>query len=292
MLALFGRKAFMKTTKAFTPVLKPRADQHDFGVPFQLNSTSALFQEGDPVNMKSTLKKCKEENVSFTGALVATVVAAYYHASKMQGNPEPEGNFKLSTELNYNMRQRVAHPAEETQVGLYVTIAGCPFLGAEGVDMKTTKFWDLARRAREEIVKHAKKPVLMGMPLFMMDRKLHMKAAGQFLGDYKVKNSVSGDVNISSVGRYKQEHALANNRVLTVENMHIFAAVPHIGTSVTLWASSMNAFNYSIGHKCDHEVGEALFEAYVAVCENASLIGANDTMLDVLKRLDLYVPSY
>ncbi|GMF33673.1 unnamed protein product [Phytophthora lilii] len=149
--------------------------------------------------------------------------------------------------------------------------------------MKNGKFWYLARHAREEVVEHANKPVVMGMPLFMMDQKL--QAAGAFLGDYKVKHSVTGDVNISSIGRfmYPREHTLANG-ALKVETMHTFAAVPFIGANVTMWCSSTDAFSYSIGHKS--AIGKALFRAYVKVCENAGKIEADDIMLDVLKRLD------
>ncbi|RLN98287.1 hypothetical protein BBJ28_00022043 [Nothophytophthora sp. Chile5] len=63
---------------------------------------------------------------------------------------------------------------------------------------------------------------------------------------------------ISNVGRYtyKTEHVLAANGVL-------------------------RAFNYSVAHKLDDDVGKELFKAYVAVCESASSIGADDTLLDM-----------
>ncbi|RLN32489.1 hypothetical protein BBJ28_00026137, partial [Nothophytophthora sp. Chile5] len=289
ILALFGRSAFIGAMKAFKPVLPPRADQKDFGLPLIQNTTSALFADGDPSCMRSTLRRCKEEGVSFGGALIPVIVLAFYHASKKDKTAECGTPFKLAADLCFNMRQRVPTPAEERQVGLYVTNSSLPWLATEGVDMHTAKFWDLARRSKKELESQGEQLVTMAMPLFMMDRKLNAKSVGFFLQDYRIPSSVTGDATISNIGRYpyKTEHILAANGVLRVENMHAFASVPFVATSSTLWVSSLKAFNYSIAHKCDDEVGKELFKAYVSICEGASSIGSDDTMIDVLKRFNL-----
>lgn len=61
VVALVGGSAFVNFMKVFKPVLTPRADQQDFGIPFKQNSTTLLSQAGSPTNMRDTLRKCKEE---------------------------------------------------------------------------------------------------------------------------------------------------------------------------------------------------------------------------------------
>jgi hypothetical protein len=122
VVALFGRAAFVEATSAFKPALPPRSDQHDFTFPLVRNSTSGLFAEGDPSNMRSTLRRCKEEGVTFGGALIPIVLLAFYHARAKTTNSQDEKLFKLAMDMCFNMRQRVAEPAEERQIGLYVAV--------------------------------------------------------------------------------------------------------------------------------------------------------------------------
>ncbi|KAG7392352.1 hypothetical protein PHYPSEUDO_000760 [Phytophthora pseudosyringae] len=290
IVALFGRAGFLEATKSFKPVLPPRGDQQDFTVPLVRNSTSGLFAEGDPSNMRSALGRCKDERVTFGGALIPIVLLAFYNARKAtsssKGDEEP---FKLAADMCFNMRQRVPEPAQERQVGLYVAVTTLQWLMKEGVDMRSTKFWDLARQAKQQVCSQSQNLLEMALPLFMMDRKLNPKELGSFLKDHRVANSVTGDATISNIGRYiyKHKHILAANGELQVESLHTFAAVPFVATTSTLWVASLKAFNYSIAHKTEESIGKELFEAYVTLCENLSCVGSDDTMLDVLKRLKL-----
>lgn len=187
------------------------------------------------------------------------------------------------------MRQRVPEPAEERQVGLYVTNTPLQWLAAEGVNMKTEKFWDLARTSKQQMAEQGDKLLEMALPCFLMDRKLIKPKVGDLLGDFKIPSSCTGDATISNLGRYiyKTKHILGANGQLTVDDMFAFCAIPFVATSSTIWLSTVNAFNYSLAHKVDEQVGNALFNAYVKICENASNIQKDETMEEVLKRLGL-----
>ncbi|CAI5732286.1 unnamed protein product [Peronospora destructor] len=291
MLALVGGSAFVKFMKTFKPVLTSREDQKDFGVPFEQNSTTLLSQAGKPSNMRDTMRKCKEEGVTLGGALIPMLVLAFYHAGsverKLKGVDETDGPFRFVVDMCYNMRQRVPQPAEERQVGLYVTNTPLQWLATQGVDMKTEKFWDLARTSKRQMEAQSSKLLEMALPCFLMDRKLTKPKVGKLLGDFKILSSCTGDATISSLGPYlyKQKHILASNGVLEVEDMFAFCAIPFVATSSTIWLTSVTSFNYSLAHKVDEKVGKELFNAYVKICENASYINKEDTMEDVLKRL-------
>ncbi|EEY53041.1 uncharacterized protein PITG_20102 [Phytophthora infestans T30-4] len=294
MLAFVGGSAFLNFMKVFKPVLTPRGDQKDFGIPFEQNSTTLLSQAGNPTNMRDTLRKCKEEGVTLGGALIPMLVLAFYHASKVDHKlnsvDENDGPFRFVADICYNMRQRVPKPAEERQVGLYVTNTPLQWLATEGVNMKTEKFWDLARTSKQQMAAQGDKLLEMAMPCFLMDRKLIKPKLGDLLGDFKIPSSCTGDATISNLGRYiyKKKHILASNGVLEVEDMFAYCAIPFVATSSTIWLSTVNSFNYSLAHKVDEKVGSALFNAYVKICENASNINKDDTMEDVLKRLEIH----
>ncbi|ETN15595.1 hypothetical protein PPTG_06835 [Phytophthora nicotianae INRA-310] len=298
VLALIGGSAFVNFMKGFKPVLTPREDQKDFGpksgIPFEQNSTTLLSQAGNPTNMRDTLRKCKEEGVTVGGALIPMLVLAFYHASKvdhkLNGVDETDGPFRLVADMCYNMRQRVPKPAEERQVGMYVAINPLQWLATDGVNMKTEKFWNLARTSKQQMVSQGDKLLEMAMPCFLLDRKLIKPKFGEMLGDVKIPSSCTGDATISSIGRYiyKSKHNLASNGVLEVEDMFVFCGVPLVAPSSIIWLSTVNSFNYSLAHKVDEKVGSALFNAYVKICENASSINKDDTMEDVLKRLDIH----
>ncbi|KAI9910136.1 hypothetical protein PsorP6_010800 [Peronosclerospora sorghi] len=291
MIATVGGSAFVDYLKQFKPLLTPREDQKDFGIPFQPNSTTLLYQKGTPSNMRDTLRMCKEMGIKLTGALVPIVMLAYYHARnvdrKLNGVEQTDELFRLMADMIYNMRERVPHPCEERQIGLYVAAAPLRWLATNGINMKTAKFWDLARISAQQVNEQPHNLMEMAMPLFLMDRKLIKPKIGNVLGDFKVPNSCTGDATISNIGRYlyKTKHILASNGVLEVEDFFGFCDIPFVATSSTLWITSVHTFNYSLAHKVDEKVGSALFKAYVKLCENLSCIRKEDTMEDVLNRL-------
>ncbi|KAE9137044.1 hypothetical protein PF005_g1776 [Phytophthora fragariae] len=133
------------------------------------NPTSASFTEGDPACMRKTLARCKAENVTFAGALVSATVLAFYRAAKSQPEFDPAQPFKMMVDLDYNMRRRVPQPAEEDHVGAFISFADLEWLGNEGVDLTTTSFWDLARRAKSEIDGNLDKKLQMTAVKLVMD---------------------------------------------------------------------------------------------------------------------------
>lgn len=294
LLAVTNGSAFVKFAKVFKPLLTPREDQQDFCVPFKQNSTTLLSQAGTPSNMRDTLRKCKEEGVTLGAALIPMLVLAFSHASKvdrkLHGGDETDGGpFRFVADNCYNMRQRMPQPVKERHVGLYVTVTPLLWLATEGVNLKTEKFWHLARTSKQQIMSQDKKLLEMAMPCFLMDRKLIRPKVGRTLGDYKIPSSCTGDASISNLGRYlfKKKHILASDGVLEVQDMFAFCAIPFVAASSTVWLSSVNAFNYSLAHKVDDKVGSELFNAYIKICENASTIAKDDTMEDVLRRLGI-----
>ncbi|CAH0479388.1 unnamed protein product [Peronospora belbahrii] len=181
MLKFIVGPAYVKFVKVFQPLLTSREDQKDFGSPFVQNSTTLMSQAGDPTNMRDTLRKCKEEGVTLGGALIPMLMLAFYHASnferKLKGidNKTDDDVFRFVADVCYNMRQRVPEPAEERQVGLYVSNFPLVWLATEGVNMKSVKFWDLARTSKIQMEARENKPLEMAMPSFFIEKKFSTK---------------------------------------------------------------------------------------------------------------------
>ncbi|ETL46837.1 hypothetical protein L916_03344 [Phytophthora nicotianae] len=292
VISLLGKTIYRSEMKKFQPVLPARADQHDFVVPPVSNPTSASFAEGDPRSMTTALMKCKEENVTFGGAVVCATLLAFYHAAKGLPDFDPTQPFKLVTDLDYNMRRRVPHPVEEDPVGAYVAFADLGTLASEGVNLKT-KFWDLARRVKSEIDSKVRQTMLLAAVPIILDQRINAKIQPSFAKALNIRNSQTSDANLSNVGRYPfaKEHWLSPNdgkeNLLKVKTLHVYNNIPHLGPSAVLWVSSVDSFCYSMGHKCEDDSAKALFAAFVAVCENIGNVAAEDTMADVLEQLNL-----
>ncbi|KAG7377588.1 hypothetical protein PHYBOEH_000784 [Phytophthora boehmeriae] len=291
-ISLLGKTIYQSEMQKFNPVLPARADQHDFTMPPVANPTTASFAQGDPLCMRQALAKCKEEGVTFAGALVGAIVLAFYHAAKSQPSFDPEQPFKIMADLDYNMRQRVPLPAEEDQVGMYVAFSDLGWLANQGVDVHTVRFWDLARRAKTEIDRNLRHTLTMAATTFILDRRIHAKMNPSFAKALNIRHSQTSDTNISNVGRYPytQRHNLSDNgktRVLAVKNLHVYNPIPHLGPSATLFLSSVESFNYAMGHKCEHDAAKSLFKAWVTICEAIGSIDTDEILIDVLHRLHL-----
>ncbi|KAG7377902.1 hypothetical protein PHYPSEUDO_010861 [Phytophthora pseudosyringae] len=271
------------------PIMKKRR-QHQFRAPPVTSGTTALFSQGDPECMKKAVAKCKEENVTVSGALVGVTLLAFFHVMKeRKSNPSHEC-FKLAADLGFNMRRRVPSPVEEDQVGMYTAVTCLDWL-AEGVDMRATGFWDLARRAKQEFTEKPKHTLAMVLPTVVMDKKINSQMQQSFLKGVYLPHSLTLDVSIFNVGRYPYatEHQLSeeDDGILTVESLHVYHPLPHLASSATFFVNAVDAFNYSMAHKCENVVGEALFAAIVELCEGIGRIGTNEKLLDVLNRVGL-----
>jgi hypothetical protein len=291
VISLFGKAIYRSEMNKFTPVLPARADQRDFVAPPVSNSTTASFAQGDPASMSKALARCKEEHVTFGGALVCATLLAFYHAAKALPNFDSTSPFKLVADLDYNMRRRVPRPAEEDQVGAYVAFGDLGFLASEGVALQTTRFWDLARRVKKEIDARLRQTMLMAAVPIILDQRINASIPPSFAEALNIRHSQTSDANLSNVGRYPyaKSYSLSpdTEKVLAVKSLHVYNPIPHLGPSAVLFVSSVDSFGYAMGHKCEDNAAKALFTAWVAICEDIGNVQAEDTMADVLGRLNL-----
>ncbi|GMF34494.1 unnamed protein product [Phytophthora lilii] len=208
--AVFGRRMFRGNAHKFMPLLPARNDQKDFAVPTVVNTTSALFADGDAQCMREALARCRKECASLNGALVVIVIIALY---RVRNSKEQRGRFnpfRVAMDVDCNMRKHVQHPAEEDQVGMFTATTDLDWLVEEGVDMLTTRFWDLAGRATREIDAKLKNTMAMALPTITADQKLNAHTGPSFLKNVRVANSITADACIAEVTQYpfEKQHPL------------------------------------------------------------------------------------
>ncbi|CAI5702299.1 hypothetical protein KXD40_005172 [Peronospora effusa] len=208
--ALFGRRMFRGNVHRFTSLLPAREDQKDFAVPPVTNSTRALFAEGEAKCMHEALARCKKEGVALNGVVVVVMLLAFY---RMRGYKEQRGRFnpfRITLDIDCNMRQHVQSPADEDQVGLFTATTTLDWLTLEGVDMLTTCFWDLCGRATREIDANLKNTMAMALPTITADQKLNARMEASFLKNISVPSSIISDVGVAEVMQYpfEKHHSL------------------------------------------------------------------------------------
>ncbi|KAI9983178.1 hypothetical protein PInf_007105 [Phytophthora infestans] len=226
-LFVFGKAIYRDN---FKPLLPVRSGQHDFVIPPVANPTSACFAEGDPGCMRKTVAKCKTEGVTFAGALVNAVVVAFYKAAKSQPDFDPEQPFKFMVDLDYNMRRRVPHVAEDDHVGAIIAFADLEWLVGEGVNMNTTLFWDLARRSKKEIDENLQHKKMVATVTVSVDQLINAKMELSFAEDVQMPSSLNSDANISDVGKYPYARGFSltfeidkdEKRALIVKCLHVY----------------------------------------------------------------------
>ncbi|CAH0482149.1 unnamed protein product [Peronospora belbahrii] len=208
--AILGRRMFRGNVRKFASLLPARKDQEDFAVPPVTNSTSALFADGDGKCMRRALVRCKQESGTLDGVVVVVMLLAFYRVrnGKEQGgrcNP-----FRIMLDVDCNMRQLVQQPAEEDQVGLFTATTTLDWLTLEGVDMLTTRFWDLASRATQEINAKLKNTMAMAQSTITADQNLNAQMNASFLRNIRVAHSITSDVKVAEVIIYpfEKHHSL------------------------------------------------------------------------------------
>lgn len=280
-LKLLGRMLFKSQCDNFRSLLPARADQRDWSIPPPLNSTRALFEQGEPANMISGLARCKLERVTFGGALVAAIAVAHAHVLSATDR------LCLVVDMDYNMRKRVPNPPKETPVGFYVAITPLERLAKEGVDVSSTTFWDLARAAKHEIDETLDSPWRMPLESLFLDQYTTSRTTPEAFRDVKVPHCLQADVNVSNIGRYPfaKTHTFGSERDLRVESLHVYNTIPTLSPAGCVYVTSVDAFNYSLAHKYEDPLARKLFQAVVATCERLAAIGKGETLADVAARL-------
>lgn len=263
------------------PVLPPRSDQVDFVYPYKNNASYAMFESGDAATVKPVLARCKEEGVTYSGALTAAVVLAYYHASQKHKAVAFDEDFKLTMTMSTNLRIRFPQPVPEELVGSYASLVTVDRLKTSGVKL-VRKFWDVARQCKTDIDAAAKAPT-MAFTDIVMDQFFTTKATPTAFSKHSIPHSCTGDVNVSNIGRYPHalSHDLGADSTLVVETLHLYEAVPGIAMGTLMFVSSTGRFNYSMIHKNEDEDARALFRAYVAFAEHIGEVGGDATLAEV-----------
>lgn len=285
LVKLFGRMLYAGEVQRFHPVIAPRADQANLMVPIKINTSSALFAQGTPENMK-TLKRCKDEGVMLFGALVAASVVSYYiHCDETKrsiGSP-----FKLTLELPVNMRNRVPSPAPEVQVGAYMSSHALESFAKEGVTMNSVRFWDLARKSKHKL-DELLSSFLTPLSLLFLDKYVNANLTQAFLKGIRVPHSVVTDINISNIGKYVYatvhsfQTADFEHEDLTIDSVHMSNSIPHAGPAANIYIMSTDKLSYGFMHKYEDAKGKRVFETMVATIEHIGEIDSKETMLGVV----------
>jgi hypothetical protein len=282
ILNQFGQKG------GYRALIPARSDQQDFSVPPKVNPSYALFEEGTPEALASALAACKRESTTYSGALVAAVVAAYYHSAQATGHLSDASKdvFKLVASANYNMRKRVPVPAPEDHVGSFFVVNNLERLAKEGVAVSTVKFWDLARTSKKDVDVGVSASTSAFTEIFL-DQTLNSAMTPEMFEGIPIEKSYTTDINISSVGKYPyaKEHHLRegdSNPWVRVESLHIYDSVPHLSGSM-FFVTSVHAANYAMMHKYEDADGAAVFESLVAMSEKLGEIPSDATVLDAIK---------
>jgi hypothetical protein len=265
------------------PQLPPRSDQADMVHPFKSNPSYALFESGKPENVNKVLRRCKQEGVTYTGALTAAVLLAYYSASQKHRSVALTDSFKVALTVSTNLRNLFPTPVPEDVVGSYASLVPIDSAKSPGVVFATSKFWDVARGCKQDIKTGLKAPTAAFTDVFM-DQNFHAAAVPTAFAKHVIKSSCCGDVNISNIGLYPYptKHTLGDSGV---EALFLYESVPFFAMGTLLYVSTVTSFNYSMLHKFEDDDAMRLFQAYVAFGEHIGDVGENATMADVLARV-------
>ncbi|KAG6622832.1 uncharacterized protein IUM83_09072 [Phytophthora cinnamomi] len=265
------------------PLLPPRSDQADLVYPFKNNPSYALFESGSPETVKRVLARCKQEGVTYSGALTAAVILAYYHASQKHHTVELTDNFKVTLTMSTNLRTRLPTPVPEDVVGSFASLVPLDSVKGPGTVLASAKFWDVARTCKQDIKNGLKSPTVAFTDIFM-DQNFNSASVPTAFAKHVVKNSCTGDVNISNIGRYPypMAHSLGDTGELSVEALFLYESVPFFSMGTLMYVSTVKSFNYAMLHKYEDSDAERLFKAYVAFAEHIGEVDPNATMADVL----------
>lgn len=285
-LVKMAAKKILKSAPAFTPLITPRADQQHFSVPPPNNSSTLLFAEGTEENLTKLLSRCREENTTFFGALTAAVLLGYVAVSGSQD----ETDFRMSLLASFNMRSRVHDPIPANSVGSYATGTPLSKLTQGGIDVSSKRFWDVAREAKQETIDTIQNFPVMAIPMALLDQVYNAQTDPGYFHDLPMPYSSSGDVMISSVGRYayKTSHAFRDGESssdLAVKTLHYSCRTGYMAPMGQFYVSSVKNVCYGYNHVYDEHTGKQLFETVVEFLEHAGDVSSTSTLKDVLAQV-------
>ncbi|OWZ12787.1 hypothetical protein PHMEG_00013991 [Phytophthora megakarya] len=274
--------------KLLSPVIKNVLTAHTMPLlPARSDHFHVLFESGAPDTVKKVLQRCKQESVTYSGALTAAVILAYYHASQKHHSVALTDSFRVTLTMSTNLRSRFPTPVPEDVVGSYASLVPLDSVKSPGTVFATAKFWDVARSCKQDIKNGLKSPIAAFTDIFM-DQNFNSASVCTAFSKHVIKNSCSGDVNISNIGRYPYptKHTLGNDGELSVETLFLYESVPFFAMGTLMYVSTVKSFNYSMLHKFEDDDAKRLFKAYVAYGENIGGIDQSATMADVLRQVE------
>ncbi|KAE8905057.1 hypothetical protein PF005_g17649 [Phytophthora fragariae] len=295
-------------TNSFVPLLPVQAEtQLDFAgsPPNPPNQSFALFAQGSEASMRSAMARCKEEQVTLQGALIAATTMAFgltKHGGSLRQCTEPMqlrmdvlGDMRKQVTLNTVKRglfdgllQHSDSNESELPVGLYSTPAHLVFTSSEGVDPHEMSFWDVARKAD-----HEWECALLGHELKMQSMFVNevLNAENSADSGLCVANCALSDVTLSYLDcsdatalPFPNELALGNNNV-TVEDLHVYNSHPSLSSTSKVFVTALSHFNYALMYKLEPDIAQQLFGWLVRCTERIGEYREHDTFAQAADRL-------
>uniref|UniRef100_K3WXD9 Condensation domain-containing protein n=1 Tax=Globisporangium ultimum (strain ATCC 200006 / CBS 805.95 / DAOM BR144) TaxID=431595 RepID=K3WXD9_GLOUD len=278
--------------KHFSPIIPARADQADFVIPPKVNTSSAFFASGNQANMVAALQRCKEEGVTFFGAISAAIVIAYYLISDSKNKNNAKEPFKFNLGLDYNMRKRVESPVPEDLVGAFMTTCDMETFSKKGVLMHSTAFWDLARSLKQE-ADDLMESALMPLQMLFVHERVNAETTAEYAASLPIPQSLSCDADVSSIGKYPfplthvvQKGDSTNNSIsVHIESVHIFNSIAYVGPAAIFYVTSTDQVNYSMMYKYENETAKKLFKAFTTAVDHIGKIGKKQRLVDIAQRV-------
>jgi hypothetical protein len=248
-------------------------------LPCPTNTSYGLFASGSAVNLQLALARCKEENVTFNGAVLTCLVLAY--GLTRDPTLASQETIKIALEIDYNMRHRYKHPFPENPLGFNVMLATIESLQQGGVNVNT-QFWDVARRLKAE-ADHSLHRFLPLVSMVYVDKKLN--ATVQKLDFSEV---IINDANVSNLGAYPfpRTHQFAGGDTIDIEALHLYNNAPKMSPAAIFFLSSVQYCGYSMNHRLDKEPADKLFRLFVRLVEQIGTIKPNERMGEYGRRMD------
>lgn len=285
---LFSRVFYKRHIENLILLLPPRSDQANLTLPVAIkNRTRAKFANGTVDSARRILAKCKTEGTTYGAAVMAAAVIAYYYTAKMFSAKVDPKHFRLTMNVDVNLRNRIGVSTGEDLVGYYVAEVSIGSLASlEGIDLEKSRFWDSVRQIRADLVAAISNDFTMSMAPIFMDQTLNSEAGADTLG-FEVPSAITGDNEISSLGRYPYAKTFSfGGSILDIDSLHFFNAMPVLAPAGEFNISSVDKFCYTMAHKYEDDVAATLFSAFVALAEHIADIGNDETMLHVADWVD------
>ncbi|KAF1324308.1 hypothetical protein FI667_g9941, partial [Globisporangium splendens] len=290
LIKMFGKMVYKHELKHFSPIIPVRADQADFMIPPKVNSSSAFFANGNKADMVAALQRCKEEGVTFFGAISAAVAIAYYLTSDSKSKNEATEPFKFNLGLDYNMRKRVEAPMPEDPVGAFMTTCDMEKFSKEGVLMHSTAFWDLARSLKQE-ADDIMESALMPLQMLFVHERVNAETKPDFAIDMPIPQSFVCDANISSIGKYPfplthvvQKGDDNDDVSVHIESVHVLNSLPHMAVTM-FYVASTDQVNYSMMYKYENDTAQKLFKAFTTTVDHIGQIDKTQKLVDVAQQV-------